>query len=155
MTCAGWIRRNAIKLVAVALTGLAAGLGVVTFSFAEGASYLSNDPGACVNCHIMREQYDGWRHASHHAVAVCNDCHVPDALVGKYVTKAIHGYRHSKGFTLQDFHEPIQITPHSREIVQDNCVRCHDPFVHSVNAVSTEPVDCLRCHSRVGHGPRR
>ena len=150
-----WCRRNAVKVLAVSVTGLAAGVGFVTFGFAEGTSYLSNDPAACVNCHIMRPQHDGWRHASHGRVAVCNDCHVPQDFAGKYVTKAIHGYRHSRGFTLQDFHEPIQITPHSREIVQENCVRCHDPFVHAINAAGAEQVDCLRCHSRVGHGPRR
>jgi cytochrome c nitrite reductase small subunit len=43
----------------------------------HGTSYLSSDPAVCINCHIMQEQYDGWLHGSHHAVAVCNDCHLP------------------------------------------------------------------------------
>src|SRR6516165_6995974 len=73
--------------------------------YAEGFSYLSNDPKACVDCHIMREQYDGWQKASHHAVATCNDCHVPHETVPKYWVKAEDGFWHSKGFTHQDFPE--------------------------------------------------
>ena len=37
------------------------GIGAYTFVYARGASYLTNDPAACVNCHVMREPYDGWR----------------------------------------------------------------------------------------------
>jgi cytochrome c nitrite reductase small subunit len=63
-------------LVLCVLFGIALGAGAFTVRYAEGLSYLSTNPTACVNCHIMREQYDGWQHASHHAVATCNDCHV-------------------------------------------------------------------------------
>ena len=31
--------------------------------YAQGFSYLSDDPAACANCHIMREHYDGWQKA--------------------------------------------------------------------------------------------
>lgn len=55
--------------------GLAVGLGGFTFVYAKGASYLQNDPAACVNCHIMSDQYTAWNKSSHRSVAVCNDCH--------------------------------------------------------------------------------
>ena len=84
-----------------------------TFHYAEGLSYFSPDPKACVNCHIMQPQYDGWQKASHHNVAKCIDCHLPHDFIGKYYTKAENGFWHSKGFTLQDFPEPIQM--HERE----------------------------------------
>jgi cytochrome c nitrite reductase small subunit len=142
------------------------GSGLITFRYAEGLSYLSNDPGACVNCHIMRDQFDGWQKAPHHAHAACNDCHVPHDLVGKYLTKAEHGYRHSKGFTLQDFHEPIRMKESSHAIVVDNCIRCHEQTVSEINASRKAPgtgghdalagvLDCLHCHASVGHGPTR
>lgn len=137
-------------LCAALALGVFAGTGVYTFSYAEGLSYLSDDPRACVNCHIMREQYDGWQKASHHARATCNDCHVPHDLVGKYTAKAVHGWRHSKGFTLNDFHEPIQILPEDLDIVRQNCRRCHGEFVSHL-----ADDDCIRCHSAVGHGPTR
>ncbi len=42
-------------LVAAVIAGAAIGLGLYTFVYARGASYLGNDPGACANCHVMRE----------------------------------------------------------------------------------------------------
>lgn len=144
-------------LVLAALFGAMIGVGGFTFRYAEGLSYLSNDPKACVNCHIMRDQFDGWQKGPHHAVAVCNDCHVPHDLVGKYLTKIDHGYRHSKGFTFQDFHEPIQMKASSRRVVEHNCVRCHEALVHDVAHAprSGEALDCIRCHRSVAHGPTR
>ncbi len=133
------------------------GLSTYTFAYAEGLSYLSNDPKACVNCHIMREQYDGWQKTTHHAVATCNDCHVPENFVGKYWTKGEHGFRHSKGFTFQDFHEPIQMTACSRDVVNENCVRCPQGTVHDITAqdAAVGRLDCTRCHTGIGHGAAR
>src|SRR5690349_14990155 len=95
-------------LLLSSLVGIFIGVGTYTFSYAEGASYMSNDPAACVNCHIMRDQFEGWQKGPHHANATCNDCHVPYDFVGKYMAKAEHGWRHSKAFTLGGFHEPIR-----------------------------------------------
>ena len=63
--------------------GILLGAGGYTFYYARGASYLSNDPRTCVNCHIMRDQFDGWQKASHHDFATCNDCHLPHEFIGK------------------------------------------------------------------------
>src|SRR5262245_40855059 len=35
--------------------GLFAGIGGYTFYYAEGVTYLSDEPRACVNCHVMRD----------------------------------------------------------------------------------------------------
>ena len=45
--------------IAVAI-GAAIGLGGFTFVYAKGYSYLSNDPNACANCHIMRDHLDAY-----------------------------------------------------------------------------------------------
>ncbi|MBI5431422.1 MAG: cytochrome c nitrite reductase small subunit [Planctomycetes bacterium] len=143
---------------AALLVGTAAGSGLYLFSYAEGASYLSDDPRACVNCHVMREHLDGWQQSAHHAHAVCNDCHVPHDPLGKYLAKAEHGWRHSKAFTLNDFAEPIRITPDDLDIVRDNCVRCHDEMVSGLAPAAHGDgarVDCIQCHSAVAHGPLR
>ena len=59
------------------------GIGTYTLFYAEGFSYLSDDPEVCVNCHIMQSQYDSWLKASHHDVANCVDCHLPhDFFIG-------------------------------------------------------------------------
>jgi cytochrome c nitrite reductase small subunit len=105
----------------------------------------------------MRDQYSGWQKASHHTVATCNDCHVPHALIPKYLTKMENGYAHSRAFTMQDFDEPIQMRPVSRAIVQENCNECHRQLVSDIaqhEAPAGQQLDCLHCHSGVGHGPR-
>ena len=145
-------------LVLCALVGVLLGAGAYTVRYAEGASYLSDDPKTCVNCHIMRDQYDGWQKASHHAVATCNDCHVPHDTIPKYLFKAEDGLWHSKGFTLQDFPEPIRIRPASLAVVQTNCVECHHDLVNDIlghGSTGSEPADCVHCHAAVGHGPQR
>src|ERR1041384_596647 len=86
--------------------GVVLGLGGYTFWYGEGLSYFSNDPKNCANCHIMNDAYDSWQKASHHGAATCNDCHVPHDFFAKWFSKAQNGFWHSKGFTLQDFHEP-------------------------------------------------
>ena len=57
--------------------GMALGVGMYTFVYARGYSYMTDNAEACVNCHIMQEQFSGWLKSSHRAVAVCNDCHTP------------------------------------------------------------------------------
>ena len=96
------------------LAGTLAGAGAYTFRYGEGLSYFSTDPRACKNCHVMNDQYASWTHAPHHAVARCVDCHLPHEFVRKYLAKADNGYRHSKGFTFMDFHDPIMITRRTR-----------------------------------------
>lgn len=143
-------------LIAVAaLVGLTIGLGGYTFLYAEGFSYFSTDPAACANCHIMNPQYDSWQKGSHHGVAACVDCHLPLDFVEKYVAKASNGYHHSKGFTFQDFHEPIMIKDGNSHILQDNCLRCHGDIVSEmVNGATTDKdaIRCVKCHADVGHG---
>ena len=43
------------------------GVSAYTFTYAEGFSYLSDDPKACINCHIMNDQYHSWSSSSHHS----------------------------------------------------------------------------------------
>ena len=144
-----------ILIVLAVAVGLLAGIGGFTILYAEGFSYMSDDPRVCVNCHIMQPQYDSWQKASHHTVATCVSCHLPHGLIGKYVSKAENGYHHSKAFTLQNFHEPIRITAKASRILQENCVNCHGALVHLQMAGSTKASDelrCVHCHRSVGHG---
>jgi cytochrome c nitrite reductase small subunit len=143
-------------LAAAVAVGIAAGLGVVTLGYADGLAYLRDDPAACANCHVMQEQWEGWRKGRHAAVATCNDCHVPHDFAGKWLSKARNGYHHSRAFTLQDFHEPIRITPRNAAALQQGCLHCHAELVH---AIAPDPrggageLVCAHCHRDVGHGP--
>jgi cytochrome c nitrite reductase small subunit len=145
-----------LPLFFAALAGALVGLGVFTFGYGEGHAYLSDDPGACTNCHIMQPQYDSWLNSSHHAHATCNDCHLPHAFVGRWTAKADNGFFHSWAFTFEDFHEPIQIKRRNLRILQDNCVSCHQTMVTHLlrETVTGETINCFACHHSVGHGAR-
>ena len=146
-------------ILAAILLGIPIGVGVFTFRYAEGLSYFSNNPSTCTNCHIMQEQLDSWAKSGHHHVAVCNDCHLPHALIPKLIAKSRNGWNHSKAFTLQDFPEPIMIGPRNAEILQENCLRCHSDFVHDITVMQSDKpqdtVSCVHCHKNVGHAPTR
>ncbi|MCI0745499.1 MAG: cytochrome c nitrite reductase small subunit [Verrucomicrobia subdivision 3 bacterium] len=142
-----------LGVVMALAVGVAVGIGGYTFSYAKGASYLSNDPKACANCHIMQDHLDGWIKSSHRAVATCNDCHTPPGFVPKYFTKADHGFFHSLAFTTDKFHEPIQMKERSRGVTEGACRKCHQDIVHDIEATRTSSatVSCIRCHASVGH----
>ncbi len=72
-----------LPVIAGAAIGAAAAIGEYTFLYARGHSYLTNDPEACANCHVMTDHYAAWTKSSHRAVAVCNDCHTPPGLVAE------------------------------------------------------------------------
>ncbi len=139
-------------LIALIL-GSVAGLGAYTFTYAHGASYLSNDPRSCANCHIMQDHLDGWAKSSHRSVATCNDCHTPAGLLPKYFTKAEHGFFHSLAFTTGEFHDPIQIKERSLRVTENACRKCHGDIVHQIDvaADSTVAMSCTHCHRDVGH----
>jgi len=147
--------KSAILLIMA--TAILVGIGTFTFSYGEGLSYFSKDPEACMNCHIMAPQFDSWQKASHHTVATCVDCHLPHDFIGKYIAKAENGFNHSKAFTLQNFHEPITITPKNSQILQDNCVACHatlSDHIASEGHAKDKELRCVHCHPSAGHGER-
>lgn len=141
-----------VKAALALLFGGVLGLSLYTASYAEGLSYLSDDPASCRNCHVMNDVHDAWAKGPHRAVATCNDCHTPHAFPDKYVVKAISGWNHSVAFTLQSFEEPIRITPSNKNVVLNNCSSCHGEAMSLVDhAGQAELTDCTRCHAAVGH----
>ncbi len=153
--------RGGLRLLPWILSGaLGALLGSSLFvlGYAEGLSYLGDDPRACTNCHIMEPYYDAWQRSPHGAVATCNDCHTPHDLVRKYVAKARNGWNHSLAFTLQNFEEPIRIKPFNAAILEENCRGCHADLVDQITGhygSDEEGPDCVRCHRAVGHAGMR
>lgn len=137
------------------LAGLALGVGLFTFGYAEGSSYLSNDPAACANCHIMDAHYTAWLHGPHRSVATCNDCHTPPGLIPKYMTKASNGFWHSFAFTTGRFHEPIRIKASNHEVTERACRKCHSQITTMIDPAhdpdDPRSLSCIRCHEETGH----
>ena len=142
-------------VILVIAIGIPIGLGIFTFSYAKGSAYFSDDPEACMNCHVMRDQFEAWQHSSHSRVATCNSCHTPHTFIEKWVVKGINGFNHSLAFTTGDFHEPIRANAMNASVVQQNCIECHEGVTIMMAANHTdEELACVTCHNDVGHDTR-
>ncbi|GAA0878198.1 cytochrome c nitrite reductase small subunit [Algoriphagus jejuensis] len=136
-------------------------MGIFLLDFSNAASYLSDDPQACVNCHLMTPQYITWTHSSHREVADCNGCHVPhNNVANKYFFKAKDGLYHATIFTMRAEPQVIRARQPSVEVIQNNCIRCHqdqvtdakmETFVVDHTANRTDRT-CWECHRDVPHG---
>ena len=152
------MRRGWLLLVTAILIGAAVGLGGYTFVYARGYSYLTDNPEACANCHIMDDHFAAWQKSSHKAVAGCNDCHTPhDNVVDKYWVKATNGFFHSLYFTTGEFPYPIRIRDPNHEVVEESCRYCHETITETIDhglpsdAEGVAKQDCTHCHRYVGH----
>lgn len=151
-----------IAVLAALALGIAGGVGAYTFVYARGASYLTNDPSACANCHVMGEHYDAWVKSTHRAVATCNDCHTPSATIPKYVTKASNGFWHSVAFTTGAFPDPLRIKEGNRRVAEQSCRTCHASVTHAIDPRDSRggrgdperDMSCVHCHTHVGHWVR-
>ncbi|RDU60466.1 cytochrome c nitrite reductase small subunit [Helicobacter marmotae] len=139
-------------------------LACYTFYNAKGVSYLSNNPEACNNCHIMNEVFNDYLSAPHsHKTAgepraTCNDCHLPHDFVSKWIAKAQTGVGHAYAFTFKLDSLPVNLSANetSKKWVQNNCVRCHAEYAQNAINPTTTPghnnaLSCVSCHESVGH----
>ncbi|MEN8230839.1 MAG: cytochrome c nitrite reductase small subunit, partial [Bacteroidota bacterium] len=137
------------------------GLAAFLIHISRAPSYLSDDPKTCVNCHVMAPQYATYAHSSHREWTNCNDCHVPHHnVLSKYYFKAKDGLRHATMFTLRKEPQVIFIHEAGREVVQDNCVRCHSKLLTDSELLAKTELyqhqrmerACWECHREVPHG---
>ena len=148
--------RPSFILIATGLVCIVVGLGVFTFVHAQGYSYFSDDPAACNNCHVMRDQYNAWQHSSHSRFAGCNDCHTPhDSLFSKLLIKGINGLNHSVAFTFGTYGEVLHIRDFNADVVIGNCLGCHESVVSEVALSHADVPDCMTCHAGIGHRTRK
>lgn len=149
------------RLPAAIAIGAMIGLGFYAIHLSRLTSYMSDDPKACINCHVMTPHYMTWENSSHREVASCNDCHVPhDNVFNKYYFKAKDGAYHSYVFTTRTEPEVIRAKEASVKVIHDNCIRCHldqvtdaktDGLVAHHTENRTERL-CWDCHKGVPHG---
>ncbi len=147
----------AVLVVLAVMTGT----GLLAFHLSRAPSYLSDRPETCTNCHLMTPQYATWSHSSHREHAHCNDCHVPhNNFFNKYFFKAKDGLRHATIFTLRREPQVILIREEGKEVVQENCVRCHSVLLTDSKLLARTGSfqhyrtdrKCWECHREVPHG---
>ncbi|MFD2568991.1 cytochrome c nitrite reductase small subunit [Pseudotenacibaculum haliotis] len=154
-------KKSRWRKVAVFFIAVIVGLGAFMAKESEVVSYMSDNPQACVNCHVMTPVYNSWMHSSHRQWTTCNDCHVPhNNTLNKYYFKAKDGLFHATIFTLRKEPEVMFMREASEEVVQDNCIRCHiqnvtqtkyDGYIEDHRENRTER-KCWSCHQEVPHG---
>ncbi|MBL0687036.1 MAG: cytochrome c nitrite reductase small subunit [Sulfurospirillum sp.] len=157
-------------LVYSALTAfvVAIAMFVYVLNTSKALSYLSSDPKACINCHVMNTQYATWQHSSHGQVATCVECHLPtdEGMFAKYVAKAKDGWNHSYAFTMNTYDNTIKISDDGAKRVQNNCIKCHQSVTSTLVANSDKYHQfedpevatgrkCWSCHKGVPHGKVR
>jgi cytochrome c nitrite reductase small subunit len=141
-------------VVIVGLIAFAAVIGVGMWA-TNFTVYLGDDPTTCNNCHVMDAVYEGWFHAGHQQWATCNDCHTPHAFIPKYFVKARSGMNHVSMFTLGHYPEPLRAKKSTSDIIQANCVRCHETAVSMIaDGQANSDRYCFVCHRDVAHGQR-
>ncbi len=149
------------KFPVLIITGSIIGLIAFILYTSNAVSYLSDNPETCINCHIMTPQYSTWQHSSHRENATCNDCHVPhNNVFNKYYFKAKDGLRHASMFTLRMEPQVIFIHEAGKEVVHNNCIRCHSELLTdsklntqtNLQHYDKSERECWECHREVPHG---
>ena len=153
MTLAGLPRP--VQVGVYGLAGVGMGLAVLLVRIANATSYLSDDPRACINCHVMTDAYASWQRGSHGRVAVCIDCHVPhDNLAAKYAYKARDGLKHSYVFTRGTQPQVLGLSAPAIPVIQSNCLRCHERPSMMLRRAGVGERKCWDCHQGI-HGKIR
>jgi cytochrome c nitrite reductase small subunit len=144
-----------VQVGVYSLAGVAVGMALLLTRIANATSYLSDEPGACINCHVMTDAYASWQRGSHGRVAVCVDCHVPhSSFAAKYAYKAQDGLKHSYVFTTRREPQVLGLSARAVPVVQANCVRCHGRQVRMVGLADATQRRCWDCHQGF-HGKAR
>jgi cytochrome c nitrite reductase small subunit len=122
----------------------------------DAAAYGGGAPETCANCHVMDSQYENWYHGAHENFAKCVDCHLPhDNVAVYYMEKGRQGFKDTYAFVTGKIPASIRASEQTKEIVQSNCIHCHEEKVEPIIA-GAQPFDrnCWDCHRSVAHGAR-
>lgn len=146
------------RIPVIVILGACTGIFFFLLKISNATSYISDDPRVCINCHIMTPQFSTWSHSAHRSVTDCNACHVPhDNVFRKYYFKASDGMRHSAIFTLRKEPQSIYIREAGKNVVQENCLRCHSglfsdgPGMPAQALTGRKERQCLDCHRNTPH----
>ena len=143
------------KYLLIGALALVIALG--TFVYVSDAfTYMGSNADTCNNCHVMDAAYANWFHAPHQRVTECVDCHLPhDNPVRYWVEKGRTGTHDVFFFVTGQTPAVIRAKPETKEIIQENCIRCHEGTVESI-VMGPQAFDrfCWDCHRTAGHGLR-
>ncbi|MFO7606722.1 MAG: cytochrome c nitrite reductase small subunit [Desulfurivibrionaceae bacterium] len=143
-------KKKGWRIGLIALVILGAGIVAAIFLALGPPDLLakSETPNFCAGCHVMEAQYEAWTHAGAHRRKACVDCHLPNqSIVLHYLWKSIDGIKDVLVFYSGRVPERIEISAHGEEVVQANCIRCHEFMVTRIDQQRL----CWQCHRRIAH----
>lgn len=108
----------------------------------------------CAGCHVMEPQYETFMHSAHQLAGnTCVDCHLPHSLGYGAVDKAYTGIKDFAGVVMNKDPFTIHAGEHSKDVVQDNCIRCHGTMMLNVGDTAADGGRrCFDCHRNTPHG---
>lgn len=145
------IRNSLILAVSAAVIALGALVWVT-----DAPAYAGTASEICANCHVMDSMYENYYHSSHREWAECSSCHLPhDNLANYYFEKGRQGMHDVYIFSTGQEPEVLRASEHSKRIIQENCIHCHQEAVEMIMK-GTQPFDrfCWECHRHTAHGAR-
>lgn len=127
---------------------LGAGIGLFLTFGPPQLMARTETPDFCASCHVMESQFESWFHEGAHRSVKCVDCHLPHQNVAAhYVWKTIDGMKDVALFYSGRVPERIVLSEHGQEVMQANCIRCHETIVSRID----NERQCWGCHRRLSH----
>lgn len=128
-------------------------ISVVAVLVLAGASYAGLEATSttqfCTSCHVMEDAYQSWSHSAHReAVGSCSDCHIPKSL-GRKITYKIASGTHDIYVNLTGPPDVIRAKESTRQVVNENCKKCHAGLVEDIHLGERK---CTDCHRHTPHG---
>jgi len=146
---ASWRRWTTVSILL--LVAVYAGLSLVLQ--APSVARVMDSPDTCASCHVMQAAWQSHGTSAHRSLT-CADCHVDHRTTLAVWSKAIQGAKHLAMQALGQVPHPIVATESTRELVQQNCLRCHGDLMGWMLPQATAR-SCLDCHRHTPHGERR
>ncbi len=140
-----WLRNFKYFLVTVLL---GSAIGVFFLLGPPGLLAKSEKADFCASCHVMEAEYEAWFHEGAHRRINCVDCHLPhNNFAAHYVWKSLDGLKDMVVFYSGKVPEFIKASDHAQQVLQSNCIRCHETSVEMID----NGRQCWSCHRRLMH----
>lgn len=137
-----------------ALLVLGAFVGVfLMFAFAlqvPAVGKTMGSPKSCGTCHVMTYEVQTLEKSAHRGLS-CLECHSPSGFLEKPIDEIKTASRHLWVFGTGQTPDVIKPNHSAREIIQENCARCHNPITGQTHAAEQGRF-CFDCHRDTPHG---
>ena len=142
------LEKHTLKCLAGGFVIGAAAVAVVSF-----ALHATGTPTFCGQCHSMKHEAETFAVSSHRNQD-CVECHLPHDNTAHYIIeKGRTGIVDIYHEAMRDYPNRIKLDADARNMINENCMRCHGATMSYVDNSPHGPQDnCLKCHSKVAHG---